>query len=298
MDVPEEVISWLRGVFDECDQQITRKLHNVPNTPEESLDLTWIEVLSQFSSPVAFANDWAAKIETHYLGGLRHFYRWEIADIGVLLFVRRAGRIDNRKVALLQSKRLYPENRQVRHPVRIDYEIGFGRLADPEDESTSIRLVREFVFTEECVYGALSAGSDQVKAIRDYEQENKLKVYYQLYNPWNIPYSRRVPITGYETPVGRPTIGTRIVPSNRVHKVLIGEKSSYSPTLRDFANLSPRYGWSLSNFIVDELLGCREGNPFDAEGDERIQSLFYRRSGPISAAIAISIEGPEGPEIE
>jgi len=32
---------------------------------------------------------------------------------------------------------------------------------------------------------------------------------------------------------------------------------------------------------------------FENIDDERIQSMFYRRSGPISAAIAISIELPE-----
>jgi hypothetical protein len=53
------------------------------------------------------------------------------------------------------------------------------------------------------------------------------------------------------------------------------------------------YGWPLEHFISDLFLGCSEGTPFETISEGRIQTLFYRRSGPISAAIAISIEAPE-----
>jgi len=104
--IPSPVFAWLHEVFGACNARVTEKLSNNPNLPEESLDLTWIEHLSQFSSPVRLGGGWLIKVETHYLGGLQHFGRWEIADLGVLLFVRRGNRIERSKVALLQSKRL------------------------------------------------------------------------------------------------------------------------------------------------------------------------------------------------
>src|SRR5688572_12983193 len=84
--IPADVTEWIRTVFRECNERITEKLSNNPNLPEESLDLTWIEHLSQYASPVTLGSLWTVKIETHYLGGLRHFRNWEIADIGVLMF--------------------------------------------------------------------------------------------------------------------------------------------------------------------------------------------------------------------
>ncbi len=84
-----EVVSWLRQLFAECNARITEKLSLGPNLPEESLDLTWIEHLSRYASPVTVGANWLIKVETHYLGGMRRFRGWEIADIGVLLFVRR-----------------------------------------------------------------------------------------------------------------------------------------------------------------------------------------------------------------
>ena len=129
LNLPPEVVDWVRDIFRRCNRRITEKLSNNPNLPEESLDLTWIEHFSQFASPVTLARNWAVKVETHYLGGLQHYSRWEIADVGVLLFVRRGGVIESSKVALLQSKRLYPTNNRVREENRIDYETGFARLA-------------------------------------------------------------------------------------------------------------------------------------------------------------------------
>src|SRR5882724_8192037 len=114
LNIPTEVVNWLRKIFVECNERISNKLSNNPNVPEESLDLTWIEHLSQYSCPQVFSSSWTVRLDTHYLGGLRHFRTWEIADVGILIFFRRAGKIIRSKVALLQSKRLYPTNNLVR----------------------------------------------------------------------------------------------------------------------------------------------------------------------------------------
>jgi hypothetical protein len=77
------------------------------------------------------------------------------------MFFRRASALERSKVALLQSKRLYPSNNTVQEDDRIDYEIGFARLADPESLQQSLAVHAEFQFDDNCRYGALSAKSDQ-----------------------------------------------------------------------------------------------------------------------------------------
>jgi hypothetical protein len=292
-DIPTEILDWFRALFAECNARITEKLSLHPNLPEESLDLTWIEFLSHYSSPVAVAANWLVKIETHYLGGLRHFYRWEVADIGLLLFVRRQGVLTKSKVALLQSKRLYPSNARVTEEGKVDYEIGFARLADPEDLARSIAVEAEFRFDDNCRYGALIGGSEQVEAIAEYENRDKLPIYYQLYNPWSIPHVQRVPIANHSRPSGDLTLGVRIMPAKAIHAILSKEKNGYRPRLTDVAssfNGASKYGWPLEHFVADEFLACREGAQFGSIGEARIQNLFYRRTGPIAAAIAITIE--------
>jgi len=295
LPIPTDVTEWIRKVFRECNERITEKLSNNPNLPEESLDLTWIEHLSQYASPVTLGSSWTIKIETHYLGGLRHFRNWEIADLGVLMFFRRAGALERSKVALLQSKRLYPSNNTVQEEDRIDYKIGFARLADPESLQQSVAVQAEFQFDDSCRYGALSAKSDQVKAIADYQKQNKTPVYYQFYNPWRIPFTQRIPLSQFKRPSGKLNLGTRVIPARDVHKLLASYVAGQKPTLADIEGLCPGapYGWTLEHFIADLLLGCVEGSIFTSISEERIQNLFYRRSGPISAAIAISIEAPE-----
>src|SRR5262245_56370190 len=98
INLPEEIIDWFREVFSECNQRIARKLCLVPSSPEESLDMTFVEHFTQFGAPRRFGSGWTVRIDTHFLGGLRHWYRrWEIADIGLLVHYRRGGK-------LLQSK--------------------------------------------------------------------------------------------------------------------------------------------------------------------------------------------------
>jgi hypothetical protein len=293
--IPADVTEWIRAVFRECNERITEKLSNNPNLPEESLDLTWIEHLSQFASPVTLSSSWTVKIETHYLGGLRHFRNWEIADIGMLMFFRRGGALERSKVALLQSKRLYPSNNTVQEEDKIDYEIGFARLADPESLRRSVAIQAEFKFDERCRYGALVANSDQVKAITEYQKQNKTPIYYQLYNPWQIPFVQRVPLSQFKRPSGKLKLGTRVIPAANVHKLLASHVSGHKPSLSDLKALllDAPFGWTLEHFVADLVLGCIEGSAFNSISEAHIQNLFYRRSGPIAAAIAISIEAPD-----
>src|SRR6266550_100814 len=252
--VHPDVATWLRGVFRECNERITEKLNNNPNAPEESLDLTWIEHLSRYSSAVTLASSWSVKVEAHYLGGLRHFYRWEIADIGVLLFLRSAGEIRKSKVALLQSKRLYPTNRGVEDEGRCDYELGFARLADPEQLGRAIAVQAEFRFDQQSRYGAIIPGSEQDKAIKEYEKRSKLPVYYQLYNPWSLPFVQRIPLADYAKPQSPIEMGVRIVPAKALHALLPPRNKAYRPSVADLGagkGVPASYGWMLENFVAD-----------------------------------------------
>ena len=295
-DLPDDALSWIRSVLAACNARTTEKLSMNPNAPEESLDLTWIEHMSRFSSPVTLDSGWLVKIETHYLGGMRHFRRWEIADIGLLVHLRLGEKGRRSKVALLQSKRLYPDGTPIREETLVDYEIGFARLADPEDQLLSMAFDTEFRFTDESAYGAIRQPSNQVTAIADYEKQVGLKVYYQLYNPWLVPFVQRIPLTGYVAPDGVPDLGVRIVPAPLL-RTRLGFNSRPNPLLSDLADIAPlpAYGWRLEDFICDELLACREGDRFGSIRDAPIQQLFNRRSGAIAAAIAITIEAPNVP---
>jgi hypothetical protein len=298
--VPNDVVEWVRDAFRGCNVRVSEKLTNVPNRQEESLDQTWIEHFSRLASPVTVSPSWTVKVETHYLGGLRHYGSWEIADIGVLLFIKRGGRVTTSKVALLQSKRLYPTSSQVREEHIIDYRTGFARIADPEDLRMSIAIQAEYEFDEDCRYDALKTGSDQVRSISEYERDYSLLVYYQFYNPWSLPFVQRIPLSEYVRPPGELTHGVTILSASRVHELLVGKKSGYRPTVKELGKISEDAfpcGWPLEHFASDHFLLCREGTPCETVNDQTIRNLFCRRSGPIAAAIAITVEEDADQEV-
>jgi hypothetical protein len=208
--IPVEILDWVARVFRACNRRITKKIDMSPNAPEPSLDQTWIEHLSHYSSPVAFENGWHVKIETHYLGGMRHWLRWEIADIGIIVRYKIPEGVLRRKIGLLQSKRLLPSNTRVREEIRVDYEIGFGRLDDREDDRVSLSLARQFSFDLDSKYGEIEYGSEQLEAIEEFQSAHGLHVWYQLYNPWRIPWTGRIPLVAHKPPQGNPSLGVRL----------------------------------------------------------------------------------------
>ncbi len=106
--LPDDVLAFLENIFEACNLAVSRKISKMPNVHETSLDMTFIEHLSNYSAPVRLGSGWTVRLDTYYLGGGRHFGSWEIADIGFLVMFRQAGQFVRSKVALLQSKRLYP----------------------------------------------------------------------------------------------------------------------------------------------------------------------------------------------
>ena len=49
--------------------------------------------------------------------------------------------------------------------------------------------------------------------------------------------------------------------------------------------------------MADLLLSCREGKRVTKSDDHSMFDLFNRRSGPIAAALAVTVEMPEDEEL-
>lgn len=272
---------------------------SIPTCQEEWLDFTFIEQLSQFAVPIRFESEWVVRIDTHYLGGRRHFYSWEIADIGILVIFRKNGKIIRSKIALLQSKRLYPIEQEMDEAEQADYRIGFGRLFEGDVRLLSVTEPRLFSFTNESLYKALIINDEQYKAIESYEQEYKIPVYYMLYHPWNIPHSRELPSSEHYTPSGELKVGCRVISAANLREIVSDKQLSslkyqdvmdFIPSPKSSSADSP--GWRIEEFIVDLLLKCKTGYIATKQTDEGLHRVFNRRSGPIPAAIAITFDAP------
>ncbi|MBC5786373.1 hypothetical protein H8N03_25775 [Ramlibacter sp. USB13] len=260
--------------------------------------MTFVEQLSQYAGPRVVAPGWAVRIDVHYLGGLRHFYGWEIADIGVMVFAKQSQSLVAKKVALLQSKRLYPDNGVVNEESPEDYRIGLGNLL-PSQSAKSLALTHTFKFTADSKYRALKVGDHQYQAIEKYEEENDLDVHYLLYNPWKVPSSYTFPVQGSIALGPKGNGGCRVVRADALRKALSTQANGYSPSFKDIAGAFKSQppgdaGWRVENFISNLLLKCKEGTLFESLDQENIFNLFNRRSGPIAAAVAVTVEQFEG----
>lgn len=292
---PPEVYRYIARVFHTANRRVCEKIARVPNCSEPSLDLTLIEHLSQFGGPRVVAPGWAVRIDIHYLGGLRHFYGWEVADIGVLVFAKQGASIVAKKTALLQSKRLYPSSGGIAEESPEDFNIGFGGLLPSPGSSKSLSLAHSFNFKETSKYKALKVADDQYKAIESYEAKNKLDVHYLLYNPWILEASYDYPAIGAVKLGSAGNGGCRVVPASTLRAGLAAKSQGYSPSFDDVAKsmsiTAPgQAGWRLEHFISNLLMKCKEGNLFESLDQENIYALFNRRSGPIAAAVAVTVE--------
>lgn len=305
--LPPDVQFWLRNAFGSCNEQVSAVVSRVPTNHETALDMSFIDYFAAIATPVQFPSGWVVQISTHYLGGGRHVSdwpglprRWEIADIGVLVLFRQHGRLIRSKVALLQSKRLYPDELEWDEDNPLDYMIGFGRLMRPDDDWADVVAPRNFRFTPHSRYRALITGVNQYKAIAQYEAGNHIPVYYLLYHPWQIPHTVTFPLTaGYEV-TGTCEVGCRVVPAQQLRTALDGQPEGHSPAYEElqrqlaepFTLDQHQAGWRLEYFVVDLLLNCETGYIASSPSDGGLNYIFNRRNGPISAAIALTIDAP------
>lgn len=304
--IPADVRDWLNGVFSGCNERVARTVSLVPNIHEVPLDMTFIQHFLGESAPRRFSSGWTVEISTHYLGGGRHWAewadfprRWEIADIGLLVIFRQAGKLLRSKVALLQSKRLYPDEQEFDEDVPADFMIGFGRLFRDDDDWAAVTEQRKFTFTDASSYKALFTGNTQYQSIAAYENRRDIPVYYLFYNPLLIPSTVMVPLVGGEPSDGPVDVGCRVVPASHLRTAMsdlpTGHRPSYGELLgrldRPFDREHPA-GWRLEHFVVSLLLECETGYIAQSRHDDGLNYIFNRRTGPISAALAVTLDAP------
>jgi hypothetical protein len=153
-------------------------------------------------------------------------------------------------------------------------------------------LHRNFAFTEGCRYGAIHAGSDQIRSIERLNSEFGKAIYYLLYNPHVMPFSVSYPLR-QRTRVDSPAVGCRVFEADDVHQALSGLRDGEAPTFAGVERAGKASGWPLETWAADLLLTCQVGQAFDDSRDGDVRYFLERRSGPIGAALAASITLPE-----
>lgn len=295
--IPADVKNYIENVFRDCNNRVARKISQNPNTWETSLDLTLIEHISNYSVPVRLGSNWVIRIDTHYLGGMRHWRNWEVADIGILLFFRKNGKTVKSKVTLLQSKRLYANEIEFEEDEKINYEIGFGRLYRSDESFNELLKPRTFHFDNDSRYKALKLKDEQCKAIAEYQKRQGIPIHYLFYNPNTLPEATDVPTTK-EFSNKTNEIGCRIVPAEDLFKTFKKEKENHSPSYGElkflldspFSEDAHAGGWRLEYFMSDLFINCKQGYIVKDDKDEIMYQLFNARSGPIAAALSVTFD--------
>ena len=301
--IPEDVVAWFRGIFAEANRKVCERLVNLPNIRETSLDDGLIEALIPDSAPTLLSSGAIVRMDTHNIGGLRrlgrmawdwdhpHSRRWETADIAILVFVYRGDMLIAKKIGLLQSKRLYPENNDVEDEDEVGFLHGMNLFLRREDRQAAAALHKNFLFNDSCAYRAIHAGDQQIERIDDLNGKFGKAVYYLLYNPPQMPCSVTYPLRE-RIRVDKATIGCRVIDADHVHDALAGIAQGTSPTYAMLANAGKASNWPLETWAADMLLTCKVGEQFDSTRDDQVRNFLERRSGPIGAALAASITLP------
>lgn len=290
---PLAVHRYVRAAFLLANRRVCERIARVPNSPEESLDHTLIDSLAGYAAPRVVAPGWLVRIDVHFIGAMRHWEHWEVADIGLVVIARNARRVTSQKIALLQSKRLYPNKGGVNQETVEDYYLGIGRLLRA-GAGKSMALAHVFDFTPASRYKALIVDDDQYRVMAEFEN-GRMPIHYLLYNPWSISAKYTYPASGRVT-LGRGAgnAGCRAMPAAAVRAALVGKAKGYTPSFRDIDTAmrlsAGGPGWRLEDFVSGLLLKCKAGTLYDSTSDAPVFDLFNRRSGPIAAAIAVTIE--------
>ena len=292
--IPEFVRNRIRVAFSDANNEVSRTLSVQPNIHEVTLDHLLVAAMNKVPSTIFPGSSIALAIDTHWIGGRPLFLgRWEIADIALVAVLRRNGYLVWRKVALLQSKRLYSRDVEVVELDEYDYLVGIGRLIDSTDKQVPLFRQRGFSFDGNSIYKELRTNSEQVKHIEDYSREHKMPIYYSLYNPLEVPMSGITPIAEGEHHDSVNKVGCRIARSNEVHQVLATAMGN--PTFDQVNRITDRKelrGWRIEQFVADEFLVCHEGRKIEDTEDRDMEALLYDRTAPISAAIVITVDLP------
>jgi hypothetical protein len=192
---------------------------------------------------------------------------------------------------MLQTKRLFPKNNDVVDDDPEGFKYGMNAFLNRDSHSPLAVLNREFVFDQSCLYASLKAQDRQVKTITDFNAEFGESVYYMFYNPSSVPVTIRYPVKTRRT-ITSVKLGCRVFFSKEVHAVLDTLAKDRSPSLDAIVKGGAASNWRLEEWVADHLLACKIGQRFDDRTDE-VYMLLERRTGPIGAAIAVSIALPD-----
>jgi hypothetical protein len=301
--IPEDVVTWFRSVFSEANRSVCERLVNLPNVRETSLDDSLIEALIPETAPTLLSSGAIVRMDTHNIGGLRRIGRplwdfpfgprWETADIAILVFIYRHDKLIAKKIGLLQSKRLYPDNNDVDDEDEAGFLYGMNAFIRRESTQAVGTLHRSFSFGEHCIYGAIRSGSAQIESIDGLNRDFGKVVYYLLYNPHKIPFSVTYPLRE-RTRIDQLAVGCRVLDADHVHQALVELNEGEPPTFKMLKDAGTTSDWPLETWAADLLLTCHVGQQFDDSRDERVRYFLERRSGPIGAALAVSITLPDG----
>lgn len=236
-DIPDVVIDHVRKVFAAANDRTSRALSDHPNMYEETLD--HVLVMELYAQPAAYfaEEEISVVVESHWLGSRRMFGRWEIADIAIFVVLRQGGVLQGRKVALLQTKRLYANEAVGGELEDDDFVIGIARIADRTDPQVSGQ--RRFSFDDKSKYRALTADDEQTHRIDAYAKERGIPVYYGFHNPTDLPQHAVYPSPDGVSRAGENRVGMRVVPASDVHAVLSELDDGQSPTVSDLTFDAP-----------------------------------------------------------
>lgn len=290
----------VRHIFADCNDRVAAKLARIPNVHETSLDHTFIEHFTHHCRPVKTASEWTTRFDCHFIGGGRHYRRWEVADLGILVVFRKKGHLIRTKVVLLQAKRLYPNEGGAVETNALNERLGFNDMFIDEDRWQQLSQPRTFNFTEESSYHALQIGDEQYNAIEQYEERHEIPVHYLLYNPSQIPMTMEFPVVDPATGVTASNVGCRVVSSSHLRKMVRDQVIERPPRYGDLVqHLGPPYdspersgGWKLQSYVVDQLITCKDGLVDTSPKYSHLGHIFSQKQRPINAAITITFDMP------
>jgi hypothetical protein len=306
--IPDDVLKVIRRAFAAANRTTSERMCRLPNVWETSLDQAFIDTLVGQGGPIQVDSGWTVRIETHFLGGGRHWgpewdfprRRWEIADLGVLVMIRDGSRLVLTKLALFQSKRLYPVDQPI-DEIEIDHYIsGFYRLYEGDAIAAEASKPRLFKFATDSTYNMILAGDQQIDRIAGFERNNRVPVHYLLYNPAVLPWSQAHPLSSNVALPLETTVGCRVVPATNMRQVMVGARGGSSPSYGQLIERLPspfrgprtRAGRRIEDFI-ERLVTCKEGYRAESRQDNALNYVFGGRGAPIAAAIGLTISAPD-----
>jgi hypothetical protein len=288
--IPPDVIDWFRSIFRTANTDVTTLLDNQPNIRETSLDDHLILALQRNAAPTILPSGTIVSMRIHNIGGLRRYGSWEVADIAFIVWVRDPTGGIYQKIGMLQSKRLFPDNFDVDDEDAYGFLVGMNGLIYPDPSFISRSTHKTFQFSEQSIYG--SYDPVQLKRIRSFNRQFGEATYYLFYNPSRLPLTTHFPKPGSTTPAVV-DVGSRVSTTYEILRAAGG----YKPTKLSRQNVqlaAKRSDWPLEHWAADLLLKCKVGKQYDRSLTERVESLLYRRSGPIAAVVQTTIEIGEG----